>query len=317
MEKKKLLISFSGGETSGYMLVWCWLNWRNVYDIVVVFANTGDENEETLEFVQAVSEYWDIPVVWLEAVFPVKVNGAVVPMSPVVAGGKWAGNIGTTFQVVDFASASRRGEPFENMILKFGMPSTSRPFCSTHLKERPITAYQRSIGWDDAFTVIGIRADEADRMSVSAKERKLLYPLIYPHRMNKAQINAWWEQQPFRLQLKSYEGNCRGCWKKSRNALKAIARDTPERLNTMLSLENLYSHYFPSWRRPLTKRDLWEPHFPLYMYRGQSSLRSIIDEAQSYVGTPVDVSLVTSYELDFLNDLMLDGESCEVFSKCE
>ena len=62
------VISFSGGRTSGYML------WRILQahggklpdDVRVVFANTGKEMEETLEFVQAASDHWRVPITWVE-----------------------------------------------------------------------------------------------------------------------------------------------------------------------------------------------------------------------------------------------------------
>ena len=49
---KRLLVSFSGGETSAFMAQWLWRHKRDQYDMVFVFANTGQENEETLDFVQ-------------------------------------------------------------------------------------------------------------------------------------------------------------------------------------------------------------------------------------------------------------------------
>lgn len=48
---KKLLISFSGGETSAYMTYSLLEQFKDWYDIQVVFANTGEENEATLDFV--------------------------------------------------------------------------------------------------------------------------------------------------------------------------------------------------------------------------------------------------------------------------
>jgi 3'-phosphoadenosine 5'-phosphosulfate sulfotransferase (PAPS reductase)/FAD synthetase len=55
--KKNILISFSGGETSAYMLQYILANYSN-RNIKIVFANTGDKHEETLIFVQKCSEYF-------------------------------------------------------------------------------------------------------------------------------------------------------------------------------------------------------------------------------------------------------------------
>jgi len=65
------LISFSGGRTSGFML-------HNIIqahggklpdDIHVVFANTGKEAPETLDFVNDIAKKWDINIHWLELYF--------------------------------------------------------------------------------------------------------------------------------------------------------------------------------------------------------------------------------------------------------
>ena len=41
MIKKKLLVSFSGGETSAYMAQWLKANKSNEFEMIFVFANTG------------------------------------------------------------------------------------------------------------------------------------------------------------------------------------------------------------------------------------------------------------------------------------
>ena len=49
--KQKLLVSFSGGETSAFMAQWLWKHKQDEYDMIFVFANTGQENEETLQII--------------------------------------------------------------------------------------------------------------------------------------------------------------------------------------------------------------------------------------------------------------------------
>ena len=199
-DPSRLFISFSGGETSGFMAQWCLKHWADKYDeVVCLFANTGQENEETLYFVAKCDQAFGLNVVWVEGE---------------VHHGKRKGN---THRVVDFATASRNGEPFEQTIQKYGIPNQAYPHCTRELKMNPMLSYLRSIGWKTGTydTVVGIRADEIDRASPDRKKKRLLYPLISDVPMTKPDINEWWAKQPFRLQLKGYEGNCKWCWKKS------------------------------------------------------------------------------------------------------
>ena len=65
--RTKLLVSFSGGETSAYMSKWLIENKSDHYEMVFVFANTGEEAEETLQFVDQCDKTWDLNMVWVEA----------------------------------------------------------------------------------------------------------------------------------------------------------------------------------------------------------------------------------------------------------
>ena len=64
----KVQISFSGGRTSAYMLHQI-LAVNGDFDhdrVQVVFANTGREMPETLDFVQEVGERFGVRIVWVE-----------------------------------------------------------------------------------------------------------------------------------------------------------------------------------------------------------------------------------------------------------
>ena len=115
------VISFSGGRTSAYML------WRVLQahggklppDALVCFANTGKEDEATLEFVRDCSVNWGVKIHWIEYRHD---------------------EVG--FAEVDFDTASRDGEPFEALIRKVQfLPNSGMRICTTHLKIRPFRKY--------------------------------------------------------------------------------------------------------------------------------------------------------------------------------
>ena len=170
MEKKKLLISFSGGKTSAYMTWWLYNEWkeRHNWDMVTIFANTGKEQEGTLMFVNNCSKQWNIPIIWIEGVYR-DVNGDKFTDKG------W----GLSFKIVTFETASRKGQPFEQLISCLGIPSTNAPFCSDQLKRKPIERYLKSIGWKGYYKAIGIRTDELDRINENYKKLKIFYPLAF------------------------------------------------------------------------------------------------------------------------------------------
>jgi 3'-phosphoadenosine 5'-phosphosulfate sulfotransferase (PAPS reductase)/FAD synthetase len=168
-------------------------------EVVTLFANTSQEDERTLEFVDRVDREWGANIVWLEAV--------------VHAGH----GEGTTHRVVDFGSAKRKGEVFESVIAKYGIPNKAYPgACTRELKLNATKSYLRSIEWGPGTydTAIGIRADEIDRISSVAAKNRFVYPLAVDG-ITKADVMAFWRGQPFDLQVPEHLGNCTWCWKKS------------------------------------------------------------------------------------------------------
>ena len=210
--KRRLFISFSGGETSAYMTYLLLTRWKNQFDeVVVLFANTGEENEETLIFVNRCDKYFNFKTVWVEAVVHSEQG------------------VGTTHKIVNFETASRKGEPYEVFIKKFGIPNHSFPSCTRELKLRPMQSYIKLLGWKNGTydTAIGIRVDEARRRSKNHKENRIIYPLLDSQPTTKPQINSFWDKQPFRLELTGYQGNCKWCWKKSFRKLLTIMDESP------------------------------------------------------------------------------------------
>lgn len=233
----RLLISFSGGETSAFMASWLLGNraTRERYsEIRTLFANTGAENEQTLEFVERCDKRFGLNVEWVEAV---------------IHHGERKSPSGRR---VEFATASRRSEPFEEMIKKYGIPNPVFKSCTRDLKLRPLQGWLGETGWAIGTydTAIGIRADEIDRMSSSAAKNRLIYPLIRQNPTTKAEINTFWARQPFRLELKGYEGNCAWCWKKSLRKHMTLIGERPEIYDFPRRMERLHGNVGAEFSKP-------------------------------------------------------------------
>lgn len=198
MIKEKYQISFSGGRTSGYMAKKLIDNFSDKYEFIVTFANTGMEHPKTLEFINNCDKYFGFNTVWLETIVH-------------------DGRISCSHKIVTFDTASRNGEPYENVIKKYGIPNVSFPHCTRELKLNPMNSYLKSIGinYKDIPTAIGIRDDEKRRVSKSAGMNNIQYPLVDIWPTDKQDVLKWWSAQDFDLGIEEFEGNCLGCFKKS------------------------------------------------------------------------------------------------------
>ena len=299
MEKIKLLVSFSGGETSAYMLWWILKNWINIYEIKIVFANTGEENEETLLFVKKCAEYFKCEIIWVEAL--------VNPEN----------KKGTRHVIVNFQTASRNGQPFEDVIKKYGIPNQNAPHCNRELKLAPLRSYLKSIGWKKYYTAIGIRSDEFDRVNSARIKRRLLYPLIENKPMTKPKINQWWNMQPFRLNLKGYEGNCKTCWKKSDNKLYTIINQDKNKFNFFEEMEKKYENYLPESVLKLKHERGEQINFPLRFFRKNRSVEDLVKEAELFTKKITDDASIMDCELDLFDLIEEAEESCDIYSECK
>lgn len=292
--KNKLLISFSGGRTSAYMTWWLLNNMKNKYEMIVVFANTGREREETLEFVNKCDIEFGFNTIWVEAY----VHNTLKK--------------GTTHKVTNFIDAERNGEPFEDVIFKYGIPNQNAPHCTRELKQNPIKSYAKSIGWKDYETALGIRSDEPKRLDWDKKiKHKILY-FAELFTVRKSDVNLFWSKQNFDLQLSSYEGNCDLCWKKSLRKLMTILKDNPHLADWWREMENKYENFTPQSR-------ISKATPPYRFYRDYMTVDEIIEESKFDFTPSVDESKIIQNSRQIsMWDAFLDSnngciESCEIF----
>lgn len=247
------VVSFSGGRTSAYML-------RKILDafggvlpewVKVVYENTGKEREETLEFVERCSQQWSVPIVWLEYRWE--------PGRPY-------------FVEVDFATASRKGEPFELAIKARSnayLPNPVTRFCTVEMKMLTLNRYARfQLGWEKYTNVVGLRADEGKRVSKARanvfidlcsqgelfedekgkRKRKVksgrptgesvAFPL-FDAGVTLEEITAYWRAAPFDLALEQDAGNCDLCYLKGMGKILKIMRERPELAQWWIEQEQL------------------------------------------------------------------------------
>lgn len=218
-------ISFSGGRTSAYML------WRVLQanggvlpeGSICCFANTGKEDEATLEFVRECATRWNVAITWLEYEEP-------------------------TYKIVSFETASRNGEPFEALIKKRNyLPNPVTRFCTSELKIRVIARHLSALGMADTKTEaenmswVGMRADEQRR---AAKiEDKTRIPL-WKAGVTKADVGAFWKSQPFDLALPNnngvtMHGNCDLCFLKGGQQILSLIAEKPARAVWWAKMEAL------------------------------------------------------------------------------
>jgi len=222
--KKLYICMVSGGRTSFLMAKHLKENPDKYKNVIYVFLNTGKELEKTLQFVDKCDKEWNLNIIWLEA----SINNEK---------GK-----GTSYKIVDFNSASRKGEPFEAMLNKYPLPNNMASNCTRELKQRPIESYIKNNFKDyEVIRAIGIRADEAHRKSIHAKDENIIYPLCDELPVNQKMVRIFWEKQTFDLGLKDYEGNCDLCFKKSLKKRLTIIKENPNLADWWLDMENKYS----------------------------------------------------------------------------
>ena len=213
------VISFSGGRTSGYMLRRILDAYDNKLpdDLPVVFANTGREMPQTLDFVQACSDNWNVPIIWIE----------------------WDERKEHKIDIVNHNSAARDGEPYERLIdSKRFLPNPVTRYCTSYLKIKAMRAYCMFYkGFEYWDNYVGLRYDEPHRVARihnrQKKERWDTEAPLYDARLTVQDVFKYWTNNTFDLELpniggKTPQGNCDLCFLKGANTIKNIMKSDPK-----------------------------------------------------------------------------------------
>ena len=229
--KEPAAISFSGGRTSAYML------WRVLQahggtlpdHIKVVFANTGKEMPQTLDFVRDCGEQWGVGIVWVE----------LCGMTRTERDGKRT-LVKTEYKITDYAKASRKGEPFSILLDNMkAIPNAVARSCTGYMKVRAVSWYMKNIAkFDDAIQLVGIRGDEqrravkihGKRHGESGGDR---YCPLWVDGVTAKDVGEFWNSNNFDLALPNIGGvtdwgNCDLCFLKARSKRMSIIRERPD-----------------------------------------------------------------------------------------
>lgn len=227
-ESEIYVIQNSGGRSSAYMTERLLQDEKYKNNCIILFQNTGKENDATLDFVNECDRRWQAlygkQIYWLE----------------------YNPDSEKKFDIVDFFTAHRTADitkksPFEKLIKKRKfLPNRVARFCTQDLKIRISKYFMLSLGYKHWKSCIGIRYDEPRRHNskVDLKERFENFMPMIEWKTTKEDVNNFWKQMPFDLQLKPHEGNCDLCFLKGAGKKRQIIREHPEKADWWIKMEN-------------------------------------------------------------------------------
>jgi 3'-phosphoadenosine 5'-phosphosulfate sulfotransferase (PAPS reductase)/FAD synthetase len=221
------IINFSGGRTSAY------LTKRLIDeggDYLVTFQNTGKELPQTLDFVHECDTRWNLGIVWLEYRQP------------------------ATFEVVTYKTASRNGEPYDQLLKQrpSAIPNMQFRYCTMELKIMTLKRYLKSIGVTDYTSFNGIRYDEPRRwQKVKDSDIDVELPLV-KWKITKQDVLSWWKKQDFDLMVNEPYGNCDCCFLKGKGKLATIAKEKPELFDWWIEKESKGRQ----WKKEITYQQI-------------------------------------------------------------
>lgn len=234
---KNLLVTVSGGRSSAMMAYHIHTHEKyNDYNKLYVFANTGMERPETIDFLRNIQDVWGIPLTLIEGTYS-NVMG-----------------VGVGYKIVDWNELDMEAKAFEGVIMHknkgdySGLPNQDAPYCSENLKTTPCNKFAKDIFNGEKFIkAVGFRKEDMPKRISwpEIKEDKTrIFPLLtdFPEPIGLLELNAWWNRQSFQLGINSKFGNCELCWKKSDNKLVEAIRKGTRFVDWWAKMEEQYGN---------------------------------------------------------------------------
>ena len=241
--------AFSGGRSSA-MMTYLILASETLPLKEVIFANTGMETPETLEFVRAVNK-------------PFMMNGLVALEFKVNEDGSDGYKV-----VEDLNDLDTSGEPFKALVKKRQyLPNKQFRLCTEYLKIRPIMSYiyDKYGRHSHIYQYLGIRKEERSRIArIRMKNDKYMerlneskYPLKWTNYVelplvdagvDRNKVQKFWEGQGKHLGKVSFDvtnpstrlSNCVGCFFNGDKDIIAQAALYPEYADKWIEIESIY-----------------------------------------------------------------------------
>lgn len=282
-----IFCSVSSGYSSVLMAVKI-KQWYPNDNIIFAMANTSKEREESLNFMNDCDKYFNLNMNWVEAEFHKK-------------------GIGVTYKIVNYKDLKRSGEIFEQGIKKLGIPSKINKWCNRDMKVTPLKKYADNIFGKNNYSIaVGIRIDEVDRVSKDYKTNNIFYPLI-ENKISTKERNLFWKNQPIKITIPAYKGNCDLCFEKSNRKLMTIIKEDP---NIIFWWDNMIEKYSKISIEGKDAYNSFAENKGINFYRENKTIKDLVEMSKQPFRKASD-------EYIYENDLFdLEGEcgsGCQVF----
>ena len=285
---KNIFCSVSAGYSSVMMAIKI-KEWYPDHNIIFAMANTSKERIESLSFMNECDKFYKLELKWIEAEFHEK-------------------GIGVTAKVVNYKNLKTKGEIFEDGIKKLGIPSNVNKWCNRDMKLIPLKKYADSVfGLSNYSIAVGLRIDEMDRIRKDYKDNNVFYPLM-DNNISKKERNKFWDNEPIKITIPAYKGNCDLCFEKSNRKLMTIIKEEPEKAIWWDSMIKKYSH-IPKENSP-SYNDLLKENNGMTFYRGYKTIDDLVKMAEEPFSKATDEYV---YENDLFDLEDECGSGCKVF----